>query len=249
MDRLIAVIRTGWTLFVGAMATLLIGSSVIVMAHLNPTSPRIESLARAWSRWWLVAGGVKLEIRGQERVDPKQSYVIVANHRSDFDIMACFIALPVPIRYLAKQELFKVPVLASAMRSIGIIEVDRDAHASIHEQINRQAKQLTEAGRSLMIYPEGTRTRDGSMGTFKKGAFTMAVSAGLPVLPVTIHGSRAAWPPLKLVRGGPITVVIDDPIETDGLGREDVEGLRERVRDLIVRRLDEIDAERATSQS
>lgn len=249
MDRVIAFLRTGWTLFAGAMATLLIGSSVIVMAHLNPTSPRIESLARAWSRWWLVAGGVKLEIRGQENVNPNQSYVIVANHRSDFDIMACFLALPVPIRYLAKQELFRVPILASAMRSIGIIEVDRDAHASIHEQINRQAKQLTAAGRSLMIYPEGTRTRDGSMGQFKKGAFTMAVSAGLPILPVTIHGSRDAWPPLKLVRGGPITVVIDEPIETVEMQRQDIEGLRNRVRDLITQRLDEIDVERAASQS
>lgn len=243
------VVRTGWTLFVGAIATLVFGTSEIVLAHVNPTSPSIEAVARRWSRWWLRAGGVRLEVRGQENVDPRRSYVVVANHRSDFDIMACFVAVPVPIRYLAKQELFRVPVLASAMRAIGIIEVDREAHASIHDQINRQAKDLVAKGRSLMIYPEGTRSRDGSMRPFKKGAFTMAVAAGLPVLPVTIHGSRAAWPPVRLVRGGTITVVIDDPIETEDLGRKEIDALRDGVRDLMIRRLEELDAEAGAPQS
>ena len=243
------LVRTGWTLFVGAIATLVFGTTVIVLAHVDPTSPSIEAAARRWSRWWLRAGGVRLEVRGQENVDPGRSYVVVANHRSDFDIMACFVGIPVPIRYLAKQELFRVPVLASAMRAIGIIEVDREAHASIHDQINRQAKNLVAKGRSLMIYPEGTRSRDGSMRPFKKGAFTMAVAAGLPVLPVTIHGSRAAWPPVKLVRGGTITVVIDAPIETEDQGRQEIGILRDGVRDLMIRRLEELDAEAGGAQS
>jgi 1-acyl-sn-glycerol-3-phosphate acyltransferase len=249
MRIVLDVVRTGITLFVGMMATLLIGSAVIVVAHVRPSSPFVETLARWWSRWWLVAGGVRLEARGREHVDTDRSYIVVANHRSDFDIMACFLAIPVPIRYLAKKELFRVPVLASAMRSIGVIEIDREAHGTIHDQINRQARALVAAGRSLIIYPEGTRSRDGNMRPFKKGAFTMAISSGLPVLPVTIHGSRDAWPPEKLVRGGRITVLIDPPIETEGMGHGDIEPLRDRVQTLIAERLEELGSEAAARQS
>jgi 1-acyl-sn-glycerol-3-phosphate acyltransferase len=241
--------RTGITLFAGMMATLLIGSAVIVVAHVRPSSPFVETLARWWSRWWLVAGGVSLNVRGRELVDTDRSYVVVANHRSDFDIMACFLAIPLPIRYLAKKELFRVPVLASAMRSIGIIEIDREAHGTIHDQTNRQARALVAAGRSLIIYPEGTRSRDGSMRPFKKGAFTMAIASGLPVLPVTIHGSRETWPPVRLVRGGTITVLIDSPIETEDMGHADIEPLRSRVQALIEERLELLGAETPVPQS
>ncbi len=163
--------------------------------------------------------GCPLEVQGAELVDPKRSYVVVANHLSVLDIMACFLAVPVPIRFLAKKELFRIPILAPAMRAIGIVEVDRSARSAIHEQVNRQARELVASGRSLIIYPEGTRSRDGELRPFKKGAFTMAVAGGIPVLPLTIAGTYRAWPPGRLlVTGGrTIKAVIDPPIETAGL--------------------------------
>ena len=136
---------------------------------------------------------------------------------------------PCPIRFLAKKELFRIPILAPAMRAIGIVEVDRSARSAIHEQVNRQARELVASGRSLIIYPEGTRSRDGELRPFKKGAFTMAVAGGIPILPVTIAGTYRAWPPGQLlVPGGrTITAVIDPPIETAGMKREDVTRLTE----------------------
>ena len=248
MRHLVAVPRTVLTLLVGVVATVVLGPIAIVVGHLRPTSPLIEKMIRLWSRLWLVPAGCRLEVRGRENVDPTRSYIVVANHLSNLDIMTCFLALPIPIRYLAKKELFQIPILAPAMRAVGIIEVDRQARgAAVHDQVNRQAKELIRLGRSVIIYPEGTRSRTGELQPFKKGAFTMAVSTGLPILPVTIFGTYEAWRPDRpLIYGGRITVVIDPPITTEGLGRSDTNELRDRVHDLIGRRYAEL---RAAAQS
>jgi 1-acyl-sn-glycerol-3-phosphate acyltransferase len=115
-----------------------------------------------------------------------------------------------------------------------MVEVDRQARGAVHATVNRQAKDLIAKNRSLIIYPEGTRPRNGVMKRFKKGAFTMAVSAQLPVLPMTIHGSYEAFPPGKpWVYGGPIKIVIDSPIETVGLNHSDTGKLRDQVFEII----------------
>lgn len=230
--------RTALTYVLGVLATLVAAPAVIVLARIRPHSPAIDLVARAWSRVWLVAAGVTLEVAGSEHVDPNRSYVVVANHISNLDIMACFLAVPLPIRFLAKKELFRVPVLAPAMRAIGIVEVDRAARNAIHEQVNVQVRALVEAGRSIIVYPEGTRTRSGTLGPFKKGAFTMAVAGGLPVLPVTILGSYQAWPAATpWVKGGSVKVTIDPPLSTEGLSQADTTALRDRARDVIAARL------------
>jgi 1-acyl-sn-glycerol-3-phosphate acyltransferase len=238
MRLLQTLFRTVLTLSLGVLATLIAGPVVIVIARINPRSSAIERIARGWSRLWLAASACPLEVHGAELVDRSRSYIVVANHLSVLDIMACFLAVPVPIRFLAKKELFRVPVLAPAMRAIGIVEVDRSARSAIHEQVNRQARELVASGRSLIIYPEGTRSRDGELRPFKKGAFTMAVAGGIPVLPLTIAGTYRAWPPGRLlVNGGrKIMAVIDPPIETAGMSRHDVPALGEAARTVIEKR-------------
>ena len=107
--------------------------------------------------------------------------------------------------------------------------------------MNRQAHALIEKNRSLIIYPEGTRPRDGAMHPFKKGAFTMAIASQLPVLPLSIHGTYEAMPPgTPWVRGGEVKVVIDPPIPTEGLEHSDTGALRDRVYDLISKRVSEM---------
>ncbi|HUO46611.1 MAG TPA: lysophospholipid acyltransferase family protein [Acidimicrobiia bacterium] len=244
MRLALSLFRTLLTGVVGVGLTILFAPLVIIIARFNPRSPLIERLAWIWSKAWLLAAGSSIEIRGQENVDLGQTYVVVANHLSILDIMASFLAVPLPIRFLAKKELFKVPILAPAMRSIGIVEVDRQARSAIHERVNQQARSLVENGRSLIIYPEGTRARDGKLRPFKKGAFTMAVAGQIPILPVTIHGTYEAWPPgRRLVRGGKITVVVDPPIPTLGRGKEDVTKLTDEARAVVAKRLEELAAE------
>lgn len=244
MRLLVDTVRTVLTLIGGVLLTLVLAPTVMVIAAVRPTSIWIERCIHLWSRGWLALAGSPLDVRGSQHIDPSSSYVVVANHRSNLDIMACFLAIAVPIRYLAKKELFRIPILAPAMRSIGIVEVDRQAPTGIHEMLNREARRLVAAGRSIIIYPEGTRSRDGSMRPFKKGAFTMAVAGELPVLPVTIHGTRRAWKPESaLIHGGRITVVIDPPIPTVGMTHSDTSHLRDRVQELIEKRLAELEAQ------
>ncbi|MGH8913742.1 MAG: lysophospholipid acyltransferase family protein [Acidimicrobiia bacterium] len=234
MRWLIDLPRTLITIVAGALATLIAVALIAVIALFNDTSPAIDRIIRGWSRIWLIMSGTRLEVEGAVNIDPARSYVVVANHLSVFDIMACLLAVPLPIRFLAKKELFKIPVLAQGMRLVGIIEVDREARGAVHAEVNRQSRKLIGKGRSLIIYAEGTRPRDGVMTRFKKGAFTMAIAARLPILPLAIHGSYDAWPPgARLVRGGTIRVVLDKPIETEGLGHPDTGDLRDQVEEVI----------------
>jgi len=233
--------RTALTWTVGVLVTIAGALAVITIVVFRPTSPAIDKVIHWWSRMWLWASGTHLTVEGQESIDPKQSYVVVANHLSTLDIMVCFLAVPLPIRYLAKKELFRIPLLAQAMRAVGIIEVDRAARTSIHASVNRQARDLIAHNRSLIIYPEGTRPRDGVMKPFKKGAFTMAIASRLPVLPLSIHGTyEAAVPGKPWFRGGPVTAIIDPPIPTEGMTPADAESLRDRVRELIGKRVGDL---------
>ena len=241
MRWLIDVPRTVLTVLAGVLATIVAVALIVVIAVFDDTSPVIERIIRGWSCVWLITSRTTLEIDGRENVDPDRSYVVVANHLSAFDIMACLLAVPLPIRFLAKKELFRIPVLAQGMRTVGIIEVDREARGAVHAEVNRQSKELIDKGRSLIIYAEGTRPRNGVMKTFKKGAFTMAISTQLAVLPLSLHGSYEAWPPgTRLIRGGQIKVVLDKPIETEGLSHSDTGDLRDQVREVIAGRVTEM---------
>lgn len=235
---LIDVLRTGLTLLSGLVATIVCATAALVVARRDPRSRTIETIISAWAKAWIVPAGVHVDVRGTEHIDPDVSYVVAANHLSNYDIFTAFAALPIPIRFLAKKELFSIPLLAPAMRAVGIVEVDRASRGAAISSINRQASTVIERGHSLIIYPEGTRSRSGTLAPFKKGAFSIAVSAQMPVLPVTVYGSYQVWTPERpIIRGGKtITVVIDPPIPTDGLTSTDVSELRDRTRSVIASR-------------
>lgn len=235
------IYRTVLTWITGVLATIVGASSALVLAFVNPASPRIDSVIQWWSRAWLRASGTQLTVEGSENINHDQSYVVVSNHLSTLDIMVCFLAVPLPIRYLAKKELFRIPLLAQAMRAVGIIEVDRSARGTIHNSVNRQAKELIAHKRSLIIYAEGTRPRDGVMKPFKKGAFTMAISSQLPILPLSIHGTyEAAVPGKPWFRGGPVTAIVDEPIPTEGMTQADADTLRDQVHEIIAKRVTDL---------
>lgn len=240
----ITVLRSALTWLVGAIATVVVVPLLIIVALFNDTSPWIDRIIQAWCATWLTVSGCRLEIEGLENIDRERSYVVVANHLSTLDIMVCFRATRIPIRYLAKKELYRVPILAQGMRAVGIIKVDRSARGAIHAQVNRQAKELIAKKRSLIIYAEGTRPRNGVMKRFKKGAFTMAIASELPVLPLSIHGTfEAMQPGTPWVRGGPARAIVDLPIETKGMTHADAGKLRDQVREIIAGRVAEMGGE------
>lgn len=225
--------------FIALYSTFLAGLGAWFLGSRNPADPRIERIIQWWAERWLKAARCTLEVHGTEHVDTSRSYVVVANHVSNLDVTACFAAIPLPIRYLAKKELFNIPILAQAMRAVGIVEVDRSGRAAAIASVNRQSQPVIERGHSLIIYPEGTRSYHGELQPFKKGAFQMAAAAGMPVLPVAIHGTWEAWKPHSpWIRGNShITVIMHEPIETTGLGPAEVDALRTRVHSLIAETL------------
>jgi 1-acyl-sn-glycerol-3-phosphate acyltransferase len=239
-----AVFRSLVTYVNGVLATLVASLLAMLVALVRPRSPWVDRIAGGWAHACLWPSGVKLEVRDRERPDPSGSYVVVSNHQSTFDIMSHFIALPVPIRFLAKKELFSIPFLGWALKAMDMVPVDRGIRNS-YRSVEEGALRVAELGKSIIVYPEGTRTTDGNLLPFKRGAFAIAIRTGLPVLPTTIYGADRAWKAKhKVIDGGPITVVVGEPIPTEGLTDDDVDDLRDRVKQVIQHTLDELAKER-----
>lgn len=239
------MVRTVATVVNGLLATALASLAVTIVGLTRPRSPWVDKIAVMWAKACLWPSGVTLDIRGAENANPEDSYVVVSNHQSTFDIMAHFIALPVPIRFLAKKELFSAPLLGWALKAMSMVPVDRSVRNS-YRSVEEGALRVAELGKSIIVYPEGTRTRDGKLLHFKRGAFAIAIHTGLPILPTTVFGADEAWlPNRKRIDGGPITVSIGTPITTEGLTDNDVSSLRDRAKASIQQALDELSGEPA----
>ena len=225
--------------FTAMYATFFAGLATWFLASRDPRDPRIEQTIQWWAERCLKAAACTLEVHGAEHVDASRSYVVVANHVSNLDVTACSAAIPLPIRYLAKKELFNVPILAQAMRAIGMVEVDRTGRTAAIASVNRQSQPVIERGHSLIVFPEGTRSHHGELQPFKKGAFQMAAAARMPILPVAINGTWEAWKPNSpwIRSNSHITVIIEEPIETAGLTPSEVDALRTHTHSLIAETL------------
>ena len=226
----LAPFRTVFGLLLAVLATWIAAWSVTFLAWRDADSARIERVIDWWGKTVLAAIGVSLTVNGRENVEPGRSYVVVSNHQSSIDIPSHFVALPMPIRFLAKKELFGIPIFGRALRAIGIVEVDRQAGAAVHKQINAHSAEVIQRGHSILVYAEGTRFRDGSLHAFKQGAFSIAIESGLPILPVMIHGGHLAWPRRRPIYGGRVTVTISKPIETESLVQKDMRLLRDQTK-------------------
>lgn len=200
-----------------------------------------EFFVQLWSRIFLLVPPMSYTVTGTENVEPDTQYFFLANHLSNFDIPLLFRAIPTPIRYLAKKELYKIPVFAQALHVAGIVKIDRGAGASSYAAINEGVARAKANGYSLIVFAEGTRSRDGELHPFKKGAFRMAISTDLPVVPVTVSGTWEVWPPgSKLFYKGHAEVVIHEPIPTQGMTVQDIDSLRSRVFDIIDEKFHEL---------
>jgi 1-acyl-sn-glycerol-3-phosphate acyltransferase len=199
-----------------AFHTLFWGVPVILLSFFDPYAQRAARLVRFWAAGNLWVCGVKVQTRGQERLNPQHAYLFMSNHQSQFDILALMVALrQFQLRWVAKHELRKVPILGLCMQVTHQVLVDRQNRTQAIAVI-RQVKKLLAAGISVLFFPEGTRSRDGHLLPFKPGGFAVAVEAGVPVVPVTINGSRAILPPGDWkVRSGTIEIIFGEPIPLD----------------------------------
>lgn len=233
---MIDVLRTGLTMVLASIATLIVAPALVLVGRRDPASRTMDRIAAAWAKVWMFGLGIHPHVEFTAPIDPDGSYVVVGNHQSNLDPMCHFLAFPVPLRFLAKKELYSVPVFGPAIRAAGMIRVDRDRPSM--DYINEQVDEAVARGRSIIVYPEGTRSKTGELGPFKKGAFVIAVQTGLPIVPVAISGTNAIWPPgAKLMHPGPVDIRFGEPIPTTGLTLDDVDDLRSRVRAWIENQL------------
>ena len=216
------------------MITLVLGLMALVITWVRPRSRKVDRIIAWWAKAFLFVTGTRVQATGLDLIDPRASYVFTPNHISNIDVPVMLASLPVSGRYMAKKELYRIPILGSAMRAVLMIETDRDAGPAAHRDINLQVARVVAAGLSLIIHPEGTRSRDAELRPFKKGAFRIAIDNGLPVVPVTITGADRVWRPRGiLIFGGTVHLTIHQPIPTTGMTAADIAELRDRVREIV----------------
>jgi 1-acyl-sn-glycerol-3-phosphate acyltransferase len=192
--------------------------------------------AKFWSWLILKTGRVRVRVEGLENVPRNQTVVFCVNHQSALDIPILFVHLPVRFRFLAKRSLFHLPFLGWHLRRSGHIPVERERP---HEALRslELASQRIRTGSPVVLFPEGHRSRDGQLRPFKGGSFYLAIKAGVPIVPITLNGTRHTLKPdTYYVRGGQTEMIVHPPVPTAGLGLDSVEELRAEVRERIVSR-------------
>jgi 1-acyl-sn-glycerol-3-phosphate acyltransferase len=216
-----------------SVATVLFGLPAIPLALVPPRGEWFLKLARGWARLILAVSGVSVGVRHAERLEAGASFVIAPNHESFYDILVLLAVLPVSVRFLAKRNLFRLPILGWSMTAAGFIPVDRESRSRSFALVDAALSRL-RGGRSLIVFPEETRTRTGELSAFKGGAALLALRSELPLLPVGIAGT------FEIQRRGGFTIqpsqvslAFGDPIPTAGRGPRDraelTAELRERV--------------------
>ena len=222
-----------------ALATLVGALLSVPLALL--VSPRLANLyvAVPWGRILCFFAPIRVDVQGREHVRPGQSYVVVANHQSQVDIPVIYGFCGLDLRWVMKAELGKVPFIAQGCRAIGHIFVNRSDPDQAREAINVAVSRL-KPGTGILFFAEGTRSRSGKLLNFKKGAFRVAIDQGMPVLPVTVVGTRDIMPADSLkMRPGKVVMRIHPPVETSNLDVDQVRDLRDRVREIVASGLEQ----------
>jgi len=194
-----------------------------------------KGIIRPFSQAILWLAGVEVSVSGEENVPSgKQSCIVVFNHQSNMDIPLLARHLPMQLRFIGKAELKAVPVFGPAILRMGHFLIKRQDHTGALQDLSRAASCIRRTGLSLAFAPEGTRSPDGRLLPFKKGAFVLAIQTGLPILPVAIKGTFERLPKKSLIaRPGPVKVIIHPPVSPEGLTYEDRVHFMEKIRDII----------------
>jgi 1-acyl-sn-glycerol-3-phosphate acyltransferase len=215
------------------LLTIVMGTRSLLASVFDKTGRRQHRIARSWARLLLKISGVSLEAEGLDKLDPKASYVLVANHMSYMDIPAILAAIPLEIRFFAKRGLFQIPFLGTHLRRAGHLPVVRgDARASL-KTLQDAAQRLRRERITPLLFPEGGRSPK-ALREFKEGAAHLAIKAGVSVVPVGLVGTREILPMDSIiVRPGRIVVRVGDPIDTSGLKSHDRSDLNQLLREQV----------------
>lgn len=217
--------RIVWTSVI--IFTFLVASICLAVLILPGGKNVTVKLIRWWAKGALKLAGVKYDVVWIENVPEDRPVVYVANHQSTLDIPVCMAALPGRVRMMAKHTLFKIPVFGWLLHAEGFVPVNRKDHKKARMSLEPAARNLKK-GVSIFVFPAGTRSRTGEVGSFKTGAYRLAIEAGVPIVPLALVGAEDLLEAARsLIKKGKITLIVGEPIETEDLAMTD----RIRVRD------------------
>lgn len=199
---------------IGIWSILMISASLVVLLCTWNSRIPVMMARTLWSRGVLWCCGVRLDIDGVAHVDSRQPYVFVANHQSFLDIPLLFRSIPTNLHFVAKKELKKIPFLGWYMMATGMIFIDRSNRVKSIESLKRAAK-LVARGKSVIMFPEGTRSLDGRLATFKKGPFMLALDAKVPIIPVGLSIPEGRYS-IRRWHRCKVNIAIGEPIPTEG---------------------------------
>jgi len=223
------------------LSTVVLGVVAEAVAPFDRDRQQQHHLARWWARILLACGLVRVRVRGREHLSADRHYVYVANHQSYADVPVLVACLPPGVRFMAKASLFAIPFTGWYMRRAGHLPINIDArnvHANARQLL--QAVRSIRQGHSIVVFPEGGRSRSGAVEEFKTGIFLAALKAGVPVVPVTVAGTNRvlamdSW----VIHPGRVELVFNEPVPTDGMGKAQLDGLVQQVRQRIEQNLRE----------
>jgi 1-acyl-sn-glycerol-3-phosphate acyltransferase len=197
-----------------------------------------HAIARKWAQTAIGYNGSEIRVRGIENVPASGGVLFIANHQSNFDIPILVGFVPRDKGFIAKKELLKIPFFSMWMRYIGCVFIDRKDTRQTLNRLNDAAEKL-KTGHSLVIFPEGTRSNDGSVGHFKTGSLKIAFRANVPIVPVTIKGSMNIMPKgTSLIRSANVEVIISPPLFTEQLNEKDLNAITQNIRNIVVANLE-----------
>ena len=233
--KLLRVARTAFAWAFGALATVGCTLPALLISRLPGGDAVAHRMARLWGRLCVWGTGCPVRVEGLDQIDLARRFVVMANHQSALDIPVLMAVLPASWRtvFWAKQSLFRVPVLGWAMRMLGHMPIDR-VNRQLAGRVLADTLRRIEDGRSVLVFPEETRTSDGSLLPFQRGGFLIALKAALPIVPVGLDGARRSMAKFSyVVRPGRITVRFGEPIPTAGRAVSEKAALMEETRNAI----------------
>jgi 1-acyl-sn-glycerol-3-phosphate acyltransferase len=235
------LLQTGATVGLGVYMT---GTLAPLAAALGMVDPRkADPVIQLYSRGLVRAAGIRITTRGMENL-PGGTCVLACNHQSNFDPFVIYAAIHKHMRFVAKAELYRIPIFGQAMKAVGMVKVDRMGGEADRKTLNWAIQAVRERV-SLIFFPEGTRSIDGALKPFKKGAAVMAIEAGVPLVPMVVAGTKEVLRKhTGLIRGGQRVVLgVGEAIATNGMQVDDRDALTERARGAVARLLEEANAE------
>ena len=232
-------IRALFTLVLAVPVTLFFSVMTLLDIFLvRRSEQKVQVFPVTWGKTICRLAGVKVRIEGAENLTPDQTYIFVGNHVSQFDIFGFQGYFPHDFRWIAKKELFRIPLFGPAMLRSGIVPIDRSHGREALRSLNKAAEQIA-GGTSVLIFPEGTRSADGRLHPFKTGAVMLSIKAGVPVIPIGFNGTYSILPKGKLLANcGEIVIRIGSPISTESYKPADKQKLANHLHDRVAELLD-----------